>query len=130
MPDSAAYFDLVHKALAEPDHDKRVQYVAEYLEIPVAEAAALFAGMDTPEGLRRIEAVVHAKQSREKPDLIVGGRWPSLIFGSRREVCADCRMYVSLSPGTGNLAKTTWPDVPVLCTSCAERRLEAEADAV
>lgn len=62
----------------------------------------------------------------ERPDVIVGGAWPSRVIGARRASCADCAAYLALSPESGAAIHTKYPDVPVLCLGCVKIRAAAE----
>lgn len=58
----------------------------------------------------------------EKPEMIVGCDWPSPTAGVRRAACADCGTFIGLSPDSGAAAAAKYPDVPILCYTCARRR--------
>lgn len=65
----------------------------------------------------------------EKPQIIVGGSWPSRMPGGRRAVCSGCRTYVGLSADSGAAIADRFPDVPVVCYPCAIRMMEEEGNA-
>ena len=62
-----------------------------------------------------------------KPDMIVGGSWPTDVRGALRATCADCGAYVALSPDSGRPMTLKFPDVPVVCFPCCEKRARATA---
>lgn len=72
---------------------------------------------------REIDELVGRLQAGNgKPDIIIGGPWPTAVPGARRVACVDCRCFLSLSPATGALMATKWPEVPVVCFDCGEKR--------
>ncbi len=62
------------------------------------------------------------------PTIIIGGFWPSKIPGGRRAECADCSRWINLSPKSGAMAVQRWPQIPVVCLKCAEKRSEIKAE--
>jgi hypothetical protein len=60
----------------------------------------------------------------DKPDVIIGGPWPSKVPGARRVACIDCGCFISLAPASGAIIAAKWPDVPVVCFSCSCKRGE------
>lgn len=61
----------------------------------------------------------------QRPDIIIGGHWPAKIPGARRVSCADCRAFVALSPASGAPMAARFPDVPVVCLACGQKRAKA-----
>jgi hypothetical protein len=82
----------------------------------------------SPERARELDALAACVQvTDDRPDAIIGGDWPAVIPGARRESCRDCGAYVALSPQSGAMAAAKYPDVPVLCFDCAKGRAAKEA---
>jgi hypothetical protein len=84
----------------------------------------------SPEARRRLlalerDGLVSYGGAKDKPDMIVGGSWPTDIRGALRATCADCKAYVALSPDSGRPMSLKFPDVPVVCFPCCERRARA-----
>ena len=92
------------------------------------EAHELFMQRSSPEVRKRMSRLIERGKlmlegwEHEKPDAIIGGGWPSKQKGARRGVCVDCMRYVALSPNSGAPMADKFPDVPVLCFGCAEKR--------
>jgi hypothetical protein len=53
----------------------------------------------------------------ENADVIIGGRWPTLIRGARRHDCETCDEHVSLAPSSQ--AVLAIRAVHVICMRCA-----------
>jgi hypothetical protein len=117
---------LMKKAIESPEGSpERMEALTLLGPISAEEAAELLAQPSDPRMLRRFDELVgqnRAKIAEEEPTLIVGGTWPGKVPGSRRDVCADCLCFVSLSPRSGDAAHKKYPSVPIVCFSCAEKR--------
>lgn len=92
------------------------------------EAYELFKLRSSPQVRSEMEALLETGRleleldEKRAPDVIVGGDWPSEVVGSRREKCAHCGRFVSISPLSGMVVKERFPDVPVICFPCARTR--------
>jgi 3-hydroxyacyl-CoA dehydrogenase len=59
----------------------------------------------------------------ETADIVVGGDWPTPIFGAKRYRCDDCEGYVSLAPSSQRMLAER-PHVRVICMRCAQREAQ------
>ncbi|HTA46417.1 MAG TPA: hypothetical protein VK789_28435 [Bryobacteraceae bacterium] len=78
----------------------------------------------SPEWGERLLALEAAGLLRtgDHPDFIVGGQWPTTVKGAIRRSCADCREFVALSPDSGLPKSLEFPNAPIICWPCCERR--------
>jgi hypothetical protein len=91
------------------------------------QARALGLRRGTPEARRRYLALEREGlvEVGDVPDMIVGGSWPTDIHGAMRATCADCGAFVALSPNSGRAMSLKYPDIPVICFACCEKRARA-----
>jgi hypothetical protein len=55
----------------------------------------------------------------ENADTVIGGPWPTPLFGSKRHRCELCEGFVSLAPSSQRMLQAR-PETRILCLRCAK----------
>jgi hypothetical protein len=77
----------------------------------------------------RIDSGKLSLDEDRKPDVIVGGAWPTPIMGAQRFNCSRCNKYVALTPRSGAVVAERFPDLPIICLNCLVARESVDKDA-